>query len=106
MKIVIAAVGKPRDRALASVIDEYEARAARYWPLSVETVREGSTRGSDPALVRAHEAERLVERLPSPATVVLCDAGGRSMSSTEFARWLSTQRDQARDVAFVIGGAF
>ena len=41
----IAAVGKPRDRHLAAAIDEYETRAARYWPLDVVEVREASGRG-------------------------------------------------------------
>jgi 23S rRNA (pseudouridine1915-N3)-methyltransferase len=106
MRILIAAVGKPRDAALSAAIADYETRAARYWPLSAHEVREGSTHGPDALLVKNHEAERLVEKLPGSGLVITCDVEGRSMTTAEFARWLSTQRDQARDVAFVIGGAF
>ena len=35
-----------------------------------------------------------------------CDAGGTSFTSERFAEWLQRLREDARDVAFVIGGAF
>ena len=103
---MVAVVGKPRDRHLAAVIDEYETRAARYWPLEVMEVREGSGRGVSSADARAREAERLLERLPASARVIACDERGDRLSSTQFAELLSSARDHAQDVAFVIGGAF
>jgi 23S rRNA (pseudouridine1915-N3)-methyltransferase len=33
VKVIVAAVGAPRDPALAAAIRDYETRAARYWPL-------------------------------------------------------------------------
>ena len=39
MRFTVAAVGKPRDAALATAIHDYETRAARYWPLAVVEVR-------------------------------------------------------------------
>jgi 23S rRNA (pseudouridine1915-N3)-methyltransferase len=48
----------------------------------------------------------LLERVRGIATVVTCDPGGRSMTSERFAEWLQRERESARDVAFVIGGAF
>lgn len=96
-------VGKPRDGGLAASIADYEGRAARYWPLDVAEVREETGR-QDVANVRRREGERLMARAEG-ATVVVCDEGGESMTSTEFAAWLQRQREAARDVAFVIGGA-
>ena len=58
-----------------------------------------------PELVREREGERLAERLPGDAIVVACDPGGVVMDSALFARWLQDQRESARSVAFVIGGA-
>ena len=103
---MVAVVGKPRDRHLAAVIDEYETRAARYWPLEVVEVREGSGRGVSPADARAREAERLIQRLPASARVIACDERGDRLSSAQFAEVLSSARDRAQDVAVVIGGAF
>ena len=103
---MIAAVGKPRDRYLAAAIDEYETRAARYWPLDVVEVREASGRGVTSEQAKEREGKRLLERVPDGATVIACDERGASLSSAEFAALVATARDQAKDVAFVIGGAF
>lgn len=106
MRLVVAVVGKPRDRALSAAIAEFEGRAAHYWPLDVREVREENARGRDIASVTEREGERLLAQLPAGATVVACDAGGRAMTSETFATWLGAQRDAATDTAFVIGGAF
>jgi 23S rRNA (pseudouridine1915-N3)-methyltransferase len=105
MRVVLAVVGKPRHAGLAAAIEEYEKRAARYWPLEVREVREEPARSGSADLVREREAERLVSAVPSNAQVVACELSGRRLSSIEFATWLQQQREQARDVAFLIGGA-
>jgi 23S rRNA (pseudouridine1915-N3)-methyltransferase len=106
VRLVIAAVGKPRDRHLAAAIEEYETRAARYWPLSVAEVREASGRGIAPEEARAREGARLLERLPAGAMVLVCDERGEQLTSAEFATLLTAARDGARNVGFVVGGAF
>jgi len=104
MKLIVAAVGKPRNAALAAAIEHYEERASRYWPLEVREVREESAGGAQVSIVRAKEAERLAARVEG-ATVVACDEHGVSMTSAEFATFLQDARERARDLAFVIGGA-
>jgi 23S rRNA (pseudouridine1915-N3)-methyltransferase len=106
MRIVIAAVGKPRDRHLAAAIAEYETRAARYWPLDVVEVREASGRGVSPEDTRAREGARLLERIPAGATLVACDERGDRLTSAQFADTISAARESARDLAFVVGGAY
>ena len=106
MRLVVAAVGKPRDRHLAAAIDEYETRAARYWPLDVVVVREASGRSVSAADAQSREGERLLERAPAGAMVVACDERGDRLTSTQFATLLSTARDHAHDVALLIGGAY
>lgn len=106
MRLVVAVVGKPRDRHLAAAIVDYETRAARYWPLEVVEVREASGRGSNPGDVRSREGERLLERVPSTARLVACDERGDRLTSPQFATLLGEARDHAQDMAFVIGGAF
>jgi 23S rRNA (pseudouridine1915-N3)-methyltransferase len=89
VRIVIAVVGAPRNRALAGAIADYEVRAARYWPLEVREVREDRLAGA-----------------VAEVDVVACMEEGARMSSAEFARWLQAARERAKDFAFVIGGAF
>jgi 23S rRNA (pseudouridine1915-N3)-methyltransferase len=106
VRLVVATVGKPRDRHLAAVIEEYEARAARYWPLAVVEVREASGRGVAPDDVREREGAKLLERIPAGALLIACDERGERFTSAAFADLLISTRDAARDIGFVVGGAF
>ena len=98
-------VGRPRG-VLADAIADYEGRAARYWPLTVHEVREEPARALTPEVVRRREGERLVAKAPVGSTLVLCDEAGDALGSEAFARWLQRERDAARTLTFVIGGAF
>src|SRR5260221_2914070 len=84
MQVVIAAVGKPRDRHLAAAIEEYERRARRYWPLDVIELREATARGVTPEQARERESTRLAERIPEGADLVVCDEAGQPVASPEF----------------------
>lgn len=101
------AVGKPRDAALAAAIADYESRAARYWPLDIVEVRDGTGgKGhSDAAQVQAREGVRIREAAAG-ARLILCDERGEAMDSLTFARFMQARREEGADVAFVVGGAF
>lgn len=105
MRILVVAVGKPRDAALHAAISEYETRAARYWPLAVHEVREESGRATPPDLVREREGERLLGKIPPGCRIIACDPAGDALSSERFSRFLLDAREAARDLAFVVGGA-
>ncbi|HEV7888328.1 MAG TPA: 23S rRNA (pseudouridine(1915)-N(3))-methyltransferase RlmH [Acidimicrobiales bacterium] len=96
MRFRIVVVGRPRSQTLADAIRDYEERAGHYWPLDVREVK---------AADAAREWPRL-EEAAAGATLVLCDEGGRTFDSPGFAAWLDKLRAEAKDVAFVIGGAF
>ncbi|HEY0779642.1 MAG TPA: 23S rRNA (pseudouridine(1915)-N(3))-methyltransferase RlmH [Gemmatirosa sp.] len=104
MAVHVIAVGRARG-VLAEAAAEYERRASHYWTLRTAEVREESARSLAPAQVVAREGERLGARVPAGATLVACDERGESWTSTRFATWLAGERDAARDVAFVVGGA-
>ncbi len=106
MKVIVLAVGKPRNAGLAAATGEYEERAARYWPLERIEVREEPAKSASADLVRAREGERLAARIPTGAVIVCCDPGGKRLDSAAFSAWLQDQRESGRDVAFVIGGAY
>ena len=106
MRVVVVAVGKPREASLAAAITDYETRAARYWPLDVHEVREEPGRSASADQVRDREGDRLLAKVPAGAEVIACDAGGEAMPSEAFAQWLQRKREAARSIAFLIGGAF
>jgi 23S rRNA (pseudouridine1915-N3)-methyltransferase len=105
MRFTLLVVGRPRHAALADAIGDYEARAARYWPLDVVEVREESGRSLSPDEVRDREAARLLDRVPSGSRVVTCEPGGASMTSEAFAGLLQQTREAGESMTFVIGGA-
>jgi 23S rRNA (pseudouridine1915-N3)-methyltransferase len=106
MRLVVAVVGKARHPALGEAIRDYETRAARYWPLDVREVREEKATGISLDRVKEREGARLTEKIPERAQTVACESGGKSLSSVEFAEFLRKAREDDRDLAFVIGGAF
>lgn len=91
MKILIRAVGKMRDRRLASLCEEYAERTRRHVPVAIEEVED------DEALVRG---------LPAGTEVIALEPGGDAWSTAELTRYLEKRMVQgARTMAFVIGGA-
>jgi 23S rRNA (pseudouridine1915-N3)-methyltransferase len=105
VKLVVATVGKVRDRSLAEAIVDYEQRATHYWPIETRVAKEEPARSLAVEQVKDREGERLLALVPDGAVLVACDVGGRSLTSEQFAAWLGKQRDEARDVVFAIGGA-
>ena len=106
MRLVVAVVGKTRNPALGEAIRDYETRAARYWPLDVHEVREERATGMSIEKVKEREGARLSERVPERAQTVACEIGGRALDSSQFADFLMSAREEDRDLAFLIGGAY
>lgn len=69
-------------------------------------MKEESAKGRTPEFVRDREGERILTQVPTGATLVACAENGKVMTSAAFSQWLSRARDDARDLAIVIGGAF
>src|SRR5450759_383383 len=106
MRLVVAVVGRARNAALGEAIRDYEKRAARYWPLDVREVREERATGIPVDKVKEREGLRLTEAVPERAQTVACEIGGKALNSEQFAELLQSAREQDRDLAFLIGGAF
>jgi 23S rRNA (pseudouridine1915-N3)-methyltransferase len=106
MRLVVAVVGKARNPALGEAIRDYEKRAARYWPLDVQEVREERAAGISIDKVKQREGQRLSDKVPERARTVACAIDGRTLDSSQFAEFLQRARDEDRDLAFLIGGAF
>ena len=93
MKIRLLMLGKTRRAELRAVLDDYVKRVGRYAATEVVEVRDES------AMLKKLDAERA-------ATVVLLDAGGKTLNSEEFAKWLGELRDRGtRELIFVCGDA-
>jgi 23S rRNA (pseudouridine1915-N3)-methyltransferase len=106
VKITVLAVGRVKG-PVAVAIQDFEERAARYWKLQVIEVDSGGPGSSaDPDAVKKAEEGRLLDRLDDTAEVVALTRSGQPMGSRAFASYLQDRALHAKDLAFVIGGAF
>ena len=103
--VVVGRAGSP----LKAAVEEYEARAKRYWKLSVVELPSGTAgkgRGDAGRAVRTEE-ELILKKLSDRAEVVALTRAGTHMSSPELARYLEDRALRSiPEVTFVIGGAF
>jgi 23S rRNA (pseudouridine1915-N3)-methyltransferase len=98
--IAIDRLRSPHYRAAA---DDYLQRLRRYLPCQELELKPFQARSVD--VVRQHEAEKLLQASPEGAKLIALDERGRSMNSTDFARWIGSHVDLSQDLCFVIGGA-
>ncbi|HEX6091360.1 MAG TPA: 23S rRNA (pseudouridine(1915)-N(3))-methyltransferase RlmH [Gemmatimonadales bacterium] len=103
MEITLLAVGRLRP-AYRAACDDYVRRIGRHLRFTEVEVREAS-RAPTLAAQRAEEAGRLRSRLPPGATLVCLARDGTPWSSEELARRLGRWREEARPLAFAIGGS-
>lgn len=104
MRLRVAAVGRPRDRRLAGLHDEWAERIRRlgveYESVVVPETRAGG-RYSD-AHVRARETKALFAAAAGPGRRIALDPAGRTVSSEDLAsrieRWATPR------ATFLIGG--
>jgi 23S rRNA (pseudouridine1915-N3)-methyltransferase len=107
MRLVVLAVGAPRNRHTAELIREYETRSGRYFRFETIEVAGATGVGGSPRAVRAREAHLLQKRIPEGLDTWALTRNGTEISSRELAEILSDMATYGRaGVAFLIGGAF
>lgn len=109
MRITILAIGSARGTSEGALCDEFRERAVKlgrnmgFTQCAMEELSAGKAR--DAHMRMTDEAERLSEKVPPGAHVILLDAKGKGMTSEDFAEMLGSLRDVGtRDICFVIGG--
>ena len=109
MRLHILAVGHARGTPEGALSEDFVGRAqamGRRMGIAAVTVDEITVSKARETRTRmAEEAEKLSDRIPDGAHVVLLDARGKGMTSEDFAEMLGALRDAGtKDMAFVIGG--
>ncbi|MCC6841107.1 MAG: 23S rRNA (pseudouridine(1915)-N(3))-methyltransferase RlmH [Flavobacteriales bacterium] len=105
MRMRLIMVGRTERGFVADGLGHYLDRIRRMAPLE-EVVLADAGRG-EPAWQQRTESERILAALKPGEKVVVLDERGKQLTSPGFAQRLGTWRDQgARELAFVIGGAY
>lgn len=90
LRVRVAYVGRPRNRALNDAAADYATRIARYCEFEQRELR---------------SAEQVRDKFAG-AVLVALDPAGRELDSTAFARWMEKHQDRGtRDLVFLVGGA-
>jgi 23S rRNA (pseudouridine1915-N3)-methyltransferase len=105
MVVHVLAVGRLRDLGLKAAGDEYRRRMGRTLKVEVREVPEAGRRAARPEDAPRIEADRLMAAVPSGARLVALSRTGRSVTSADLAEIVRRWREDARDVALLIGGA-
>lgn len=104
MKLHLICVGRLRKGPEKVMVDDYLdrfAKTGRALGLPPVTLTELDARGAG----QEAEAALIDKALPAGAALAMLDERGEQLTSPEFAARIGAWRDQARDVALIIGGA-
>ncbi len=109
MRLAVVAVGRLKAGPEKDLADDYRKRAeglGRKAGIARIAVADFAESQAAAAVQRMHEEGRMVAAaLPPRSSTVVLDAAGKSMSSADFAGFLSRHIDGGTpDLAFVIGG--
>ena len=105
MRLQVAAVGRLKSGPELALVQDYLARFAKTGravglpPVEISEVEDKSGRGM------SAEGPLLEKALLAGAFLIALDERGEQLTSPEFAAVLARQRDAARDVSIVVGGA-
>jgi 23S rRNA (pseudouridine1915-N3)-methyltransferase len=88
LNVAVVAVGKVK-APFADADAHYRKLLQRHQPVDVIEVR---------------DEVKIEGRIPTRSHVIALDRGGHSLSSKDWASWLSERRVDARDLCFLIGG--
>ena len=101
----VVAVGRIRHGPIREACDEYKKRASRYFKLEIQEVPDSARGGRAGIEARRREAGGLLKALPRTSTAIALSREGGTEDSRGFAERMGRWQRDARDVAFVIGGA-
>jgi len=105
MKIVVAAVGRLKERHWRDAAEEYLKRLRPYATIDAIEVPDQDLSGDEARAVRV-EADALARAVPAGAYLVGLEIGGTARSSEALSEWLAGHLHAGRPtVAFLIGGA-
>ncbi len=103
MKILVLTVGRPKNKFLASMADDYLNRIHPNDFAVSDSIPDSSNCARDAAIER--DGEKLLKKIKPNDRVILMREDGKSFTSVEFANFLSHELNNAPGrIVFVIGG--
>ena len=107
--ITIVCIGNVKEPSLKQLIQEYQKRLNKPYDVTwIELAESKSKASSQKQLQQAidDESNRIMEKLDSKDSVVLCDVGGKAINSEDFSKLIDDNFTyNTSNLVFVIGGS-
>jgi len=105
VKLTLLSVGDKLPAWANTAVAEYLKRMPREARVELVEIKPEKRAGQSADSIKASEAARLLENLPSGARLEALDEHGREASTRELADRMARWMADGRDVALIIGGA-
>jgi len=108
MKIQLLLVGKTNESFLIEGFSMYEKRITNYIDFKTITIPElKNTKNISFEVIKKQESDLILKNITATDYVVLLDDKGKSLSSLEFAKFISSQMlKSTKKLVFIVGGAY
>lgn len=103
--IQIIAIGKIKEKAMQSMIEEYAKRLKPIHTISMVELPNSVKKDSDVKGIVDDESQRILEKIDEKTFVILLDLKGKDLSSPEMSEKLIDVIDRGLNIAFIIGGS-
>lgn len=108
--IKVIAVGKLKEKAMRSLVEEYQKRLSAFTKIElIEVADEMAPQTLSPAQmeqVKEKEGERILAKVKAQDYVILLDLAGKMLTSEELAAHIEKQQTYGNsDITFIIGGS-
>ena len=106
MKISLWCIGKTDEKYLVEGIDKYLTRLKHYTKIEYDVLKDVRP-GQTPEETLKREADLILSKLKADDVLVIMDERGQAYDSIGFAQYVQKlQNTSAKNVVFLIGGAF
>ena len=108
--IKIISVGKVKEKAMISLIEEYRKRLSAFTKVELIEVKDehvpSNNSEAEDEIAKKKEGERVLTKIKDSDVVIAMDLHGKSMDSESFAKLIQDQQTyQSSTVVFVIAGS-
>ncbi|GGE10191.1 23S rRNA (pseudouridine(1915)-N(3))-methyltransferase RlmH [Psychroflexus salis] len=108
MTITLICIGKTNDKALKTLVQDYEKRILHFIKFKVEVIPDLKNRKKlSEEEQKIEEGKLILAKLKASDFLVLLDENGKEFNSVAYAKWMQKQLNKGlKNLVFVIGGPY
>lgn len=103
--IEIVAIGRIKEKAMTSLIDEYLKRLKPIHQVVITELNNSNRKDTEVAGIIEDESKKILEKIDGRDHVVLLDLRGKDLNSEDMSSKIMGEIDASKKIVFVIGGS-